>query len=470
MKSGIQNIPLEDLENVLDNIRAGVVIDDVEGNVVWANEFYHKITGIDIKKYIGKTVWDIRKDQDISYIDTNESLFELAIKAGKPIHNVLKYKTSDYIITTTAPLYSSDGAIKYVICTLTNYTETITAQQKLASAYAKINALETQMLELQQSRRSIGDETVIHDKEMHKLYSMAFKLARTPISVMLLGETGVGKDVLAKYIHNASDRKEKKFVHVNMSAIPPMLFESELFGYEPGAFTGALKQGKEGLIRLANGGTLYLDEIGELPFDTQAKLLQVIQNKSVRSVGGLEETPIDIKIISATNKNLEEMVEKGKFRMDLYYRLNVVELRIPPLRERPDDIPLLIKNFLGKYNKIYKTSKTLAVETLRLLLQYNWPGNVRELRHTIESLVVTSTGSVIEPQYLPPEIYSTKAAGNKIASSVKLEHASLKATMDQIECQLIKEAIDSSTTLSAAAASLSLDVSTLAKKRKKYGI
>ena len=251
-----------------------------------------------------------------------------------------------------------------------------------------------------------------------------------------------------------------------MGAIPSSLFESELFGYEAGAFTGASKTGSAGLIRLANGGTLFLDEVGEMPLNVQTKLLQVIQEKTVRSVGSLTETPINVKIISATNRNLETLVKRGEFRLDLYYRLNVAELHIPPLRERKDDIPLLIQSFLSQYNKRYGSKKVLTQEALSLLLQYDWPGNVRELRHTIESIVVISPGSTIEPQSLPPEIRHQGYSGK----TAVLRHNSLKDTLDNLERQLIQAAIDESPTLAAAAASLSIDASTLAKKRKKYGI
>lgn len=467
MLSGIQNIPYEDWGTVLDHIDVGVVVDNAEGYILWANESYARITGVDIQKYIGRTAWDFKNDSDIRYINLNESLFETAVKAGKPVHHVLKYKTSDRIITTTAPVFSAQGILKYVVCTVINFSDVSTTQQALASAYAKIDTLESQLQQLQrQSMARIDNSIIVQNVEMKKLYSMAFRLAHSSIPIMLLGETGVGKDVLAKYIHNVSDRKDAPFVHVNMGAIPSSLFESELFGYEAGAFTGASKAGSAGLIRLANGGTLFLDEVGEMPLSVQTKLLQVIQEKTVRSVGGLTETPVNVKIISATNRSLEALVKKGEFRLDLYYRLNVAELHIPPLRERKDDIPLLIQSFLDRYNQRYGAQKVLTQEALSLLLQYDWPGNIRELRHTIESVVVISPDAAVEPQSLPPEIRQHGFLGKPVT----LRHNSLKATLDNVERHLIQSAIDGSPTLAAAAASLSIDASTLAKKRKKYGI
>ena len=462
----IPNIPYADWGNILNHIDVGIVVDDAEGNILWANEPYTRITGIDIQKYVGKTAWDFKNDSDALYINLTESLFESAVKAGHPVYHVLKYKTSDRIITSTTPVFSSDGALKYVVCTVISFNNVSTTQQALASAYAKIDTLESQLQQLQHAVEDIDSGIIVQNVEMQKLYAMAFRLAHSPIPIMLLGETGVGKDVLAKYVHKVSDRKDAPFIHVNMGAIPSSLFESELFGYEAGAFTGASKTGSAGLIRLANGGTLFLDEVGEMPLNVQTKLLQVIQEKTVRSVGGLTETPINVKIISATNRNLETLVKKGEFRLDLYYRLNVAELRIPPLRERKDDIPLLIQSFLGQYNERYGSKKVLTQETLSLLLQYDWPGNIRELRHTIESIVVISPGSAIEPQSLPPEIRHPGYFNKDVA----LRHNSLKDTLDNLERQLIQAAISENPTLAAAAASLSIDASTLAKKRKKYGI
>lgn len=461
------DIPYQDWENILNRIDVGIVIDDAEGYILWANESYRRITGVNIQKHIGKTAWDFKNDSDIRYINLNDSLFDTAVKAGRPVHHVLKYRTSDRIITTTAPVYSPDGSLQYVVCTVINFSDVSTTQQALASAYAKIDTLESQLQQLQQqSMSSIGSDIIVQNVEMQKLYSMAFRLAHSSIPIMLLGETGVGKDVLAKYIHNVSDRKGAPFVHVNMGAIPSSLFESELFGYEAGAFTGASKAGSAGLIRLAHGGTLFLDEVGEMPLNVQTKLLQVIQEKTVRSVGGLTETPINVKIISATNRNLEMLIQKGQFRQDLYYRLNVAELHIPPLRDRRDDIPLLIQTFVSRYNERYGSQKVWTQEALSLLLEYDWPGNIRELRHTIESVMVISPGNSIGPEFLPPEIRRQSVLGKPVT----LHQNSLKATLNNVERQLIQAAISGNPTLAAAAASLSIDASTLAKKRKKYGI
>lgn len=219
----IPNIPYEDWGNILNHIDVGIVVDNAEGYILWANESYARITGIDIQKYIGKTAWDFKNDSDALYINLTESLFESAVKAGHSVYHVLKYKTSDRIITATTPVFTSDGALKYVVCTVISFNDVSTTQQALASAYAKIDTLESQLQQLQHSLEAIDSDIIVQNVEMQKLYAMAFRLAHSSIPIMLLGETGVGKDVLAKYVHKVSDRKDAPFIHVNMGAIPSSL-------------------------------------------------------------------------------------------------------------------------------------------------------------------------------------------------------------------------------------------------------
>ncbi len=217
----------------------------------------------------------------------------------------------------------------------------------------------------------------------------ARRVASTGLPILIRGETGVGKEVIARYIHNVSDRKDKPFVVVDCTTIPEHLFESELFGYEKGAFTGAIQR-KIGLVELANKGTLFLDEIGDMPVSVQSKLLRFVETRRFRRVGGLKDIEVDVRIISATNKNLEQLIIEGKFREDLYYRINTVELEIPPLRERKEDIPLLVEFFLKKFGK--KISK----QALNELINYSWEGNVRELKNVIERAAILSNSEYID--------------------------------------------------------------------------
>ena len=396
----------------------------------------------------------------------HKTLFDTVLQKNAEIHEVVKYNTNDYVITTVAPVIDTSGQPTFFLYTITNYSETLRMQKELSLSHARTSALEEQLLELQ-FRKQLGD-IVVKDRTMKHIFQMGARLAFVPASVVILGESGVGKDVLAKFIHRSGPRKEQPFIHVNLGAIPKELFESQLFGYAPGAFTGASRSGKLGLIRLADKGTLFLDEVGELPLDIQAKLLQVLQDKAVRAIGSTEMVPVDVRIISATNRDLAGMVQNGTFRLDLYYRLNVIELKIPPLRQRRDEIPLLAYRFLQEFNERYGTNKEFSPEVIESFRAYPWPGNIRELRHVVESLVVLGPEQIISPEHLPGEFRENQMAKRTTLSSYG--DAGLKSILGSIERQILREALEKYPTAAEAAAFLKVAPSTLAKKRKRYGL
>jgi len=304
-------------------------------------------------------------------------------------------------------------------------------------------------------------DIVFASKVMEEIVRKASLFAKTEAPILILGESGVGKEVLARFVHKESGRKGK-FVSVNCSAIPSELFESELFGYERGAFTGALRS-KPGLFEEADGGTIFLDEIGELPLHLQAKLLRVLQENEVRRVGSTEPKKIDVKVIAATNKDLEKLVEQGKFREDLYYRLNVLTLKIPPLRERPEDVLELIGYFLRKYNEKYRKKVEITPEALEILLNYSFPGNVRELENLIHRLVITT--SRIEPKDLE-NLKGKSRPYEEIDFSKPLPEK-----LKEIEKRMIEEALKRTNYVQVKAAKLlGIDEKSLRYKRKKYGI
>lgn len=257
--------------------------------------------------------------------------------------------------------------------------------------------------ELQELRaKQLGHHKLIYkSKIMHQVFELAIKVAKVNSNVLITGESGVGKEVIAKIINQAGPRAQKPFLQINCGAIPENLLESELFGYEGGAFTGAKKTGKMGYFELSHEGTLLLDEIGELPLNLQVKLLRAIQDREIFRIGGTKPYKFDVRIIFATNRNLEKMVQNGLFRADLYYRLNVVPINIPPLRKRTDDIIPLAIHFLEIFNSKHKTNKRFEPEVLLAFERYNWPGNVRELENVIERLVIISDEEIIGLQYLP---------------------------------------------------------------------
>ncbi len=291
---------------------------------------------------------------------------------------------------------------------------------------------------------------------MHAIYDMVKRVALTPTNVLITGESGTGKEVVAKAIHYNGPLKDRPFVTVNCGAIPENLMESEMFGHKKGSFTGAVAD-KSGLFEVADSGTLFLDEVGELPLTIQVKMLRAIQERVIRRVGATDDHKVEVRIIAATNRNLEEMVAKGSFRQDLYYRLNVINIRTPALRERREDVPLLANHFLKKYNeRLNKNIGAISTETMEILKKYDYPGNVRELENLIERTVALESGATILPESLPPMVNT--GGGRKMASSNEIEIGDdgldLDKVMGQIEKELLVKAIHTAGGIKKRAAKL----------------
>ncbi len=296
------------------------------------------------------------------------------------------------------------------------------------------------------------------------LKEKASRIAKRDFTVFLSGETGTGKEVFARAIHAASDRRDKPMVCINCGAIPPDLLESELFGYEEGAFTGAKRGGKPGKFELANQGTIFLDEIGDLPFDLQVKLLRVLQEGEIEKIGGNKAIPINVRVISATRRDLEEMMVQGTFREDLYYRLNIINLNILPLRERREDILLFAYHFLEELNRKYKTEMTFSPAVEQRLQAYHWPGNIRELKNVVSSAYASNEGLVIDLDDLPPKIGKPQQFTEPLDQS-------LRTQVQTYEAHVIRAALEQTgQSIKDTAALLNIDRSLLWKKMKKYNI
>lgn len=312
-------------------------------------------------------------------------------------------------------------------------------------------------------------EIITKSPVMLKLLTLAEKVAKVDTTVLLLGETGVGKGLVARYIHQNSKRRENAFVPINCGAIPENLLETELFGYEPGAFTGATNKGKIGKIESAQQGTIFFDEIGDLPISLQVKLLHVLQSESFTRVGGTREIKANVRFLAATNKDLNQMIGQGLFREDLYFRLNVVPLEIPPLRQRREDIVLLAEEMLAKFLKKYPREKTFGDFTLHYLQNYSWPGNVRELENVIEKMVILVNEEVLEPHHLPLNIIDSylnqRAAENPIA-----DNSPLNNIKDNMEKTILEDLFNKGHSTYQMAEILKVNQSTVARKLKKYGI
>jgi transcriptional regulator with PAS, ATPase and Fis domain len=311
------------------------------------------------------------------------------------------------------------------------------------------------------------DDVIYKSKDMEDIVALAEKIAGSDATVLIQGESGVGKDIIAKLIHRCSLRKDKPFIKINCASIPENLMESELFGYEKGAFTGASENGKSGIFELANGGVLFLDEVGTIPIYLQPKLLRAIQEKEIIRVGGASYTPLDIRIIAATNIDLKAAIRNNTFREDLFYRLNVVPIMIPPLRKRKDDICPLAEHFLKVFNKKYNTTKKMDDQAMGALLHYRWPGNVRELENIVERLVITSRSDIITSLEVTNQFSEVDTEDLFFEDNLP---QGLKGAVDRYEKKLIIENMKYYSRSQELADALKINKSTLTRKMKKYGI
>ncbi len=366
------NFPLEMVDVVTDNLYVGIYVVDGSGTTIYVNKTYEDMSLLPRKELIGKKMDDLVKQK---YFNASASL--IVLKTKKPAVTTFTTRTNRKLLSHGKPIFDEDNNIKLVINTVYDI-----------STFNKY-------LEHTNNNISQISEIVAHSAEMSKIVELSLKISRIDSNVLITGESGTGKEVIAKLIYSVSPRKDKPFVKVNCAAIPENLIETELFGYEGGAFTGASNKGKKGFFEVANTGTLFLDEIGELPLNVQAKLLQAIQDKQFTKVGSPQIIKVDVRIIAATNRNLKEMIDQKLFREDLYYRLNVIEIEIPPLRERKDDIEPLTKYILDKVNNKLNVSKPISEDLIKFFKILPWKGNVRELENTIEKLVIFSSEDTI---------------------------------------------------------------------------
>ncbi|MEQ8237182.1 MAG: sigma 54-interacting transcriptional regulator, partial [Syntrophomonadaceae bacterium] len=354
-----------------------------------------------------------------------------------------------------------------VVCNVRDITELNLLRQELEKVQGLTQHYENQLRTLQMQYNG-SEKLVVSSAKMRKLLEMVIRLAAVDSTILITGESGTGKELIAEIIHSNSSRHDKPLIKVNCGAIPENLLESELFGYEGGAFTGAKKEGKPGYIELAAGGTLFLDEIGEIPLNLQVKLLRFLQSKEIIRVGGSSYHNIDVRIVTATNRELLDMVQKKQFREDLYYRLNVVPVNTPPLRERKEDIPTLVAHFMGLYNRKYHMDRKIAPEVIDIFMQYDWPGNIRELENLIERLVVISPGDIIRREDLPAHLIDTIGVNSSfiLVSGI----LPLKEAVESVEKQLLEKVYNKSLTTRQMAKELEVDASTIVRKAAKYNI
>jgi len=396
------------LPNILDNLDVGVNINDAEGRFLFVNMVTVNWRNIPRKEFLKMNVHDFSPTMD-------SCVFDLACQEKRRVSRLQYYRNSQQVdgtprmrITTATPILDDSGNVQYVLTMLqdiSDFEETyhrLLADHKILDRYS-MNP-HTDVVE------SVGPGIVGQSAEFRQMLSIADQIAPLDSTVLLYGESGSGKEVVAHYIHNHSDRKDQPFITVNCAAFPENLIESELFGYERGSFTGANREGKAGLVESANGGTLFLDEINSLPLSVQGKVLRTIEDKSIQRVGSTHYKKVNFRLIAATNRSLEAMVRGGSFREDLYYRINVIPLTIPPIRNRKEDIVPLCLHYLHYFCQKYNLQKSFSDQVLEELNQYEWPGNVREIRNFVERIVVMTPSSVREIKHIPMGMLTSEEA------------------------------------------------------------
>ncbi|MCM3674411.1 sigma 54-interacting transcriptional regulator [Peribacillus simplex] len=445
------------LDAIIENSYDGIYITDQDGITLYTNSAIERITGIPKEYYIGKSV-----DQLIKRGILNASVTHKVVKLRRTVSVVQDNFAGKETLITGSPVFNAEGEIVQVVTNIRDLSDL----NELMHELTKVNELNNQYKQEIEKLRKITskDGVVFVSDKMKMIYEIAERISDIDATVLILGETGVGKDVLARNIYNRSIRSKKgDFIKINCGAIPADLLESELFGYEGGAFTGANQKGKPGMFELAESGILFLDEIGELPLQLQVKLLRALQEREIQRIGGTKPKKIDVRIIAATNRNLSEMVKSGDFREDLFYRLNVIPITIPPLRERREDILALTDLFLTKANEQYKFSKEIDSRLKEYFYQHDWPGNVRELINIVERLVVLTDNQILSINDLPEE-YQPENRNQPNLNAI----LTLKEAVERAEKEILTKAAQTYQTTYEIAEALDSSQATIVRKLKKY--
>lgn len=384
------------IKAIFDNLYDGILIIDTNEIVKYINPAYTRITKVAYDEIVGNKLRDIRPGARLQNVLTSK----------KPIVGALREEFGIHYSVNMSPIFD-DSRLVGAISVVSTIDDIYKLYQDIDKYKLKVKSLENRISAIQKAKYTLNDIISIDDSSV-KVKNTIKKIANKDITVLIYGESGTGKELYANAIHNESNRADGPFIAVNCASFQGNLLDSELFGYEEGSFTGAKKEGKMGLFEAANKGTIFLDEISEMDFEVQAKLLRTLQEGIIRRVGSVKETAIDVRIIAATNKNLEEMVKNGNFRNDLYYRISVFPLTIPPLRERKDDIFPFVYDFIYSYKNSLKKDIMISKKAETALYNYDWPGNIRELKNTLEFAINMMEDNIIEYNHLPARIQANK--------------------------------------------------------------
>ncbi len=452
------------LKAIFQSSSDGIWLCDGQGSVLDINRASEKLNGIQSSDVVGKTVACLVQDGLFE-----ESVTLEVIHTRRQVSILQKAKQTDKtLLVTGTPVFDDKGDIFLIVVNERDITQLNALKEKLDQTSMETEKIKDELVELSMLELK-KQEIIAENREMRQVLRIALKLARLEASnILVLGESGTGKGLLAKFIHKNSRRSKMPFVQINCAALPENLLEAELFGYEKGAFTGAGEHGKAGLFELADGGTLFLDEIGDLPLPLQAKLLKYLDDQEVMRLGAVRSKHVDCTVIAATNVDLEMNVKKRGFRQDLFYRLNTFTIRIPPLRQRPEDIFELTTYFLKKDNETYGLKRRILHEGMDILHAYPFPGNVRELKNILKKAVVMSEHDILDP-FLIRQIQGTGNAVGKIVASRNLSDG-LSQSLHAVEKEILEQALSRGRSTRQVASLLGISQPTVVRKLKKHGL
>ncbi|HDN2329761.1 TPA: sigma 54-interacting transcriptional regulator, partial [Clostridioides difficile] len=383
-------------QKILEASHDEICVSDDKGIIIYCNKAFEENYGLKKEDILGKNVSFL---EDSGY--STKSPIPIVLKTKTKFSLEQDTQTGKKLIITATPIFDENGNLEFTVENCRDITELNNIKNKLEDTKKQVKKYKSEVETLYRTALRIEDTVIMDGIVMRPIINTVNHVSKTDVSVLLLGESGTGKSSLARYIHHNSNRSNGPFITINCATISPQLLESELFGYTSGAFTGASTKGKVGLVELANGGTLFLDEIGDIPQNLQAKFLQLIQDRTFTPVGSLKNKKVDIRIISATNVDLVSKVKEKKFREDLYYRLNVIEIKLPPLRERRDNLVEIIKYYFNRYSSDFNLNKTISKEAMDAIANYRFPGNIRELQNIIQKILLTCTDNHITIDDLP---------------------------------------------------------------------
>ncbi len=457
------------LDAVMNASYDGICLVSPDGCFLEMNEAFEHLTGMKRDVWIGRTIDEMRATPGSA---RNSAALQV-LKGSYPATTLVNVQGGELLLVTANPHFGAAGELLNIILNVRNFTQLSSLKRQLERHRGEQQLEELERSHLLSRLRKEGlEKFVVESPLMIDVVTTAMQIADYDLTVLIEGETGVGKGVLADLIHRTSRRRDKPFIQVNCGAIPESLVESELFGYEAGAFTGSAPEGKEGFFEAANRGTIFLDEIGELPKSSQAKLLQILDDKVLTRVGSTEAKRLDVRVIAATNRRLRDLARRGEFRADLLYRLETIPLFIPPLRERPEDLAALVERLTDACNQEYGTERRLSGGAVEYLLGCELPGNVRELKNLVVRLVLTGHDQVVGVDDVRREVEQGAVAEKEPApgSDVPAGTGSMKSRLEEVERRILTETSRACSSTYEMADQLGIDQSSVVRKLKKYGI